>query len=1270
MIALAVASAAEVAQAADKLPIKVPKAGSIIKRVSKTAGKSMGLSGGSLALFSIGIILLIALGFFLWKRRKDKAKPAEVSEDAQGGTIPTVDPITAGQLRKVWRGFLGGLQPVFRRSIGNFQPFVVLGPAGSGKSATISTYTDWERQAKQFLASETDNPDLQVYLGSNSVVLELPAKFLHDTSPMARSALMNLFRPILRRRSPVVVVPISLPVLHTMSPEAVRSLADTIRGKINTVAAARGKMASEGPIEVRIVLTHVDSIDGFETFSGFAEHQQVPLRFLIDPANETDSMHDQVADGVASFGKYLPLALTKLSSPKYKEVVGFLKEAPQHFDTLEVFVGALFAHESLNARPHAGPVYLACSSPIGAISNPFHVSSDELRTAGARPVRMHLIGASALGAVAATYFLLGFLMERPLWEEATGKIRGHESVVFDADTRRSVRAFSRRHDTVLSVFPSFYASAQDDIDRRLSNNLRDHLLIPRLEESMHDELWPHRKALYHLAVIHASRGTKLGSLARGLAKGPLGDELGTGTIAEYVDATAEKYPTKLSLEVLRQRDKVRLAFSPEPWMNFLRRVEAIIDRDYIDQTELAGLQAAAAEHLASIETIHRYERSHKILKELPEYKEDYERHLADLNSPEVSGQLLAPMTALLEYIVSTAPVGQPAQLHLPRFSDQLRTLLGSKDSRRTFTIRVPRRGQEGELSTTDVVEFNLERTDWAALIRASRVRNLVRSFVTQRRPRANATFFPEEVSLRSFSLQPTVPGPSGAAIFTGSAVLDGQYTKMAYDIHVRPALEDFLEVAELLSGALPPAELANLKDHVGQEVDLFAQRYRHSVDKFYAAYGVNAGSSDALAVTFAQLARPTSALTHFLDIVHGNTHLAFDTENAELAQLLEPLARALRHYKPIHGVMLSDAGGPRELDTYIAIVEQIRSRVVASVERPPPDPGEVGLAGNLADQLYPVGQMALESVIGQQDNVSVLVGAWLAKMQVKGDLARPFRLPLQQLLRVGTRQLQRVVEEVWHYEVLRNLDPMMRKFPFDRHAADEVTAEELERAFHPKHGLVFDRYRRFFQPISREDGGAYSSRRQGIALPTKMFPLLNKIATLTNTLWDETGAPRPIKMNVRSIPFDATRDMRSVMTLVYVKFGTASVFNFNQQPFTKSLEMDWTAPQTSQVGVQLTNVRSGQQRYPMSLVTRESYFSHLHLLLGAETTDGGPRETYQEIDREIMREKRWHVPYGDDKSRHAIVRFFVGGDPLEIFDFAELTREDEKRFASLSMGAR
>ena len=116
-------------------------------------------------------IILISVLLFFW-RRKRKARKTAVAEApktlaAEAEELEPERPaIPKSSLVVVWKSFLKGIPGKFRRSIMLYQPFVVLGDSGSGKSLLINNYTDWQGQARQFYPSHTQDPILQVYLGS------------------------------------------------------------------------------------------------------------------------------------------------------------------------------------------------------------------------------------------------------------------------------------------------------------------------------------------------------------------------------------------------------------------------------------------------------------------------------------------------------------------------------------------------------------------------------------------------------------------------------------------------------------------------------------------------------------------------------------------------------------------------------------------------------------------------------------------------------------------------------------------------------------------------------------------------------------------------------------------------------------------------------------------------------------------------------------------------------------------------------------------------
>ena len=109
----------------------------------------------------------------------------------------------------MWERFLGGLPGEFRRAINEFQPFVVLGPALSGKTALIQAYTDCQRQQNQFLDSAVEDPSpayLPRLVGPRARAV---GSMLRDTSNAARKALTRLWTSCFKRTpTPIVVVPL------------------------------------------------------------------------------------------------------------------------------------------------------------------------------------------------------------------------------------------------------------------------------------------------------------------------------------------------------------------------------------------------------------------------------------------------------------------------------------------------------------------------------------------------------------------------------------------------------------------------------------------------------------------------------------------------------------------------------------------------------------------------------------------------------------------------------------------------------------------------------------------------------------------------------------------------------------------------------------------------------------------------------------------------------------------------------------------------------
>ncbi|MGH7297345.1 MAG: hypothetical protein ACRELB_20575, partial [Polyangiaceae bacterium] len=252
-------------------------------------------------------------------------------------------------LARVWKEFLKQIPSEFRRSILAYPTVVVMGEAGSGKSSLIGKATDWKGQAAQFYPSYTADPSLQIYLGSRTLVEEIPAALLFDVKPAARASLIKHWKPLFKHRDPIVVITLSASALRSATPDSLRTLAQMIRGKVNVISRLRKK-----PVKIRIVLTHMDQVDGYLAFSQFLERQGIPVRLDIgeSAAKSLDTL-------LVPYEKYLPLALTTLQSKAYLKVLTFLSKAPATFAFLGILLDTLRAADPLSAEPEISELYFS-----------------------------------------------------------------------------------------------------------------------------------------------------------------------------------------------------------------------------------------------------------------------------------------------------------------------------------------------------------------------------------------------------------------------------------------------------------------------------------------------------------------------------------------------------------------------------------------------------------------------------------------------------------------------------------------------------------------------------------------------------------------------------------------------------------------------------------------------------------------------------------------------------------------------------------------------
>jgi len=1188
------------------------------------------------------IPVLIGLGFFFWFRKKKKEEEEQSGGGAGAAAQANIPSLQPNQLRKVWLGFLDSIPAVFRRSLNHFQHFVVLGSAGSGKTQLISEYTDWQQQAQRFLESEIEDPNLQIYLGSKTVVQELPASILYDTSKATRKALLNLWRPLFRDKRPIVVVPVNVANLLRSPHDTIRHLSETTRGKISMLSLIHNES-----IEVRVALTNIDSIEGYSEFARFCEGEGIPLKLKI-----TSDFHASLQEQIGDFSGYLPNALTKLPAAEYKQIVRFLKTFPSVVPCVSEFLQSLFAPSSFDKEPILSGVFLTSKEYLGPNANPFRSGAISDRSLRQSPLLKHRIIATTAAAMGCVYLMVGYVEERRSFraaDNASENFSGKNKSSRDMEARKAIFGFVERDekDPLSSVFPSFFGGRQDELKSRFVNKMRSNQLLPGLRKTLVTQA-AHQKSLYYLAALYATKDSGLAELIiQNLDDFEYALNIEKKILLQYLRSANEPFERLVNLDSLPGQISETPSTSSVPWKEFFDLLNLGLQRSFVSADEISQIHTQAEQLLASLDDIRAYSSALQILQILSEetpydFKRIYRPFRRELAFQEVFGDKLQLVEEFLRIIQSSRVTSELS-------GSSLLSELVSKLQGLNLVEQSPNADYSFEMSDA---KWTFNTNAWFTLIRDSNVRQLVLNFIARIQKDklegrdSKTIFFEEDSKFPELLLNST---NNGTFMFTGKASIPGHLTREAYLKQVLPVVLDFTTLLTELR--LDPENRRLLETFVYQAMDDYATDYANAVSEYYQSFDSEARSAEGVQMIAKQMLKPLSSFEDFLKTTYSATSIPIDVDKSPF---LIPLQQAMQKYTAFNAVMTETEQGLPELNKYRAILEQLfeslretgtLAKVGGTEKAEKTEPLEGGRE-RLEDFLSPAGKLSLAILKSESGSFLEQVKTWLTSVNIQGELGRPFLSPIRQLYLVGIRDVERNVGTLWRHQILRDLEPVLSKFPFDPSARAEVRGQDITKLFHPKTGQFFDEYRKYIAPVSRKRFNQFEAQEsylRDLRLPSNMYVVINRIAKLSGALWDTEGKPKPYELQISPIPFDSFVSSDKILTLVYLSSGSSSLFNFNQKPFFKTVKIDWTKLQTSQVGVQLTTTQDEQKVYPAPLVTGDSHWSFLRLLRRAKN--------------ETENIWTWSFELDEETGRKIPASFTIAEQPWKLFEIRKLTRQ-------------
>ena len=1257
---------------------------------------------GVIAAIIFLLLVLGVVGPVLYKKWSQwrSARKAAATGGVPAGVPQRGRPIGLPRraLKAAWKGFLAGLPRIYRRSILGFQPFVVLGGTNSGAREIIDTNTDWERQDKQFLRSQTDHEHLHVYLGSTSLVQELTPAVVNDTSIDAREALNRLWQPIFRRREPVVVVPVNLLALHGGSPGDARLLAETIRGKINVLS-----WAPDRPVWVRVAITRLDEVTGFREFAQFASRHSIPLSFEQRSSGTVLGREEQLLEKLRSFERYLPLALTSCGAEEYSQIVRFLKAMPRYLGLLSEFLNALYEEEPLSKTPVAGKIYL-CSSVRG-LASPFENPARPSALRPPSPLRAHRIAAMSVASAAIAHQLAGFAYEHQLWANADQTLAEYSSESPIKD-RRPIMAFLTRHtkDPVMPFVPSYFSGADVPVASELAGKIRADHFRREIDQGPKSA----RELVYYLALYHVCTKNVLGDFAPklGLSLG-----LDATLVQDYLAATriADGDCAEVIVDLQVPKDTGESAESDtHEWIAFFGDLLDATKGPTIEVERLAELRKTAAILGQAGDVIRKFEETAELIALLPpQYNARLAGVMQALVSPRLFGGQLPSMLEVLKIVESTS-VDYPTTRYLQRLCENVRRTLGAvRQSSGTYEFRFgaqegqavagseapaeggagpardgevqdeatnaartpPRRRAQKEESSAlgSVVTrqgnvFTFDPHHWDERIRNTRAREQVMAFVGQR-SRKSIFFSGDRLAVE---VPEETPENDGRTYFILDKEIEPRFTRTLFRSKVKPALECFREIID--RGALSADDRNQAHEFVMQQSRHYAANYDKAIERYYRSFGMHAGSAGELKFVLRQLREPLSALRELVHKAYRNTQLGLSDDDDD-NPYLRPIRNALHRYAPLENVVGSEAGlapgdgGASEgdedrvaakLPAYFLILEELETQLRDQEQRLEGEgegtDAEVQLT--LTARISPAGRLALNILRGyakqqvEGADYRKMIDKWVREAELDELLARPFRLPIEQLYDAGQVDLQRQIKKAWERDIMSSLAPVLGKYPFNRDSKQDVTLDEMNEYFKPGEGWFWVQLGAYIEPISKISPfyRPLRSWRTQLNLPPEMYEVIQRVGRLSEQLWDPKGNPKPLALRVRGVPFSHEQIGSWAVTLTYLRGGQSDLFNFNQKPTERRLLNDWTVLDSASVGVQLTERESGQKRHPEPLKSPLSHWALLRLL-----DDARPKRA--PLDR--FAERTWMVP--DGAGGRTPVSFEVYGDPLLVFQIEPMT---------------
>jgi len=1181
------------------------------------------------------------------------------------------DRMPKNALRDVWTRFMRAQPRPHRRSIKEYPMVVVLGPAGGGKSQLVDAQVDWQAQQKRFLPSLTDDPLLQIYIGSRVVVQEVSAALLADDSSDARRALKRLWARSTRARPPGVIVVLDAVALSNAAPEELRRQAQLVRGKIDLLQEIHRR-----PLRVSMCLTHLDR------FSGFAELAEVSTRHrlpLVADLRNIAAMRD--SRDVQIFGAredHLNAALTASPSESFARVVELLSSSGGLGPPLGAFLAPLTGKSRLAAPPELDKLYFFAPGAESDRAIDRAIVAPAPKAQARKIMRRNVWRLAVVGTVVSAYLGIVHYNHARKLDAATTAVAAYEAACKPGATQQHEidRTLDGADVTLRAVqsaerwWPLLRLSARAEKRRMAAATVtctRGAYLLPI---ASHGAVESRELAVYLLGLLYAARDNALGDwIAPRSAAWATNLKVPERAVSAYIYWSPHAWGDAIALQLPLADNDPALSF--KPWLEFFVRLQAAYDSQDVGE-ELVPLQTRAAQLAEAIDRSHKFPEVSTLMTLLPPIapfdvatllkapKRDEAITWIEQNRPALEGVL-----AMVQEGELSAPV--LGRMTLVALLAHVNKIMGGPSSE-VYAFKLEKK-------------YSFGRQRWQEMIARASVQIYVKQPGYPFWPRETQQAAPKPEAVIDATQREGSDAPKKEAVIDATQLASAPppkpaapppvvdpYHKATVDGMVRPVIDEFGK--KLPSSPLPVTDRETLASYALAACNDYAQRYREALYASYTPFHLNVKTAAELPPAINAMIKPNGGFMRWLRSL---------AEDADLQNIDSPYLRALSDavapLQPIVRLVHPKDATAGELAKYVALVTKL-SRELAGTERTSPtatgtntavfsqpptqqfgvptaaDPAAASSGGGgdeLSRLLSPVARVAMGMLLQPETSYTAQTLQWLAEAGITDELRLPFLEPFERVLDFGVPELERGLQKQW-VRTWGIVAKTFEKYPFRRKAKREVEPSEID-AF-KEGGAFWQSFRDLAQfCVLRSNGWAQRGPlARPLNLPSGMLSRVNMIVGLARVYFDKDGKRMPLALTVTPLPLPKELDREGYVTMSFLRGGGAAVFGFNQAPTARSFNPSWWGAEGSSIGIMFGDpiLRNQSDRAPdQQLDTSASPWALYHLLEKAQLVG----DTYiWTMPREVSLPR-------DGKRRSVQIRFVMRGAEIALHPWTQFGKE-------------